>query len=513
MRVFAFIFVLFLSFRHATPLPFGSSATTGVALSSVIFSVSDGSRFGHIDITEGSADGCLLFAGTLEGLPEGSHGFHVHEYGDASSTLGSYVGSHFNPTSLPHGYPSSAQHHVGDLGNITVDSSGQAVVSSQVCAAGPSMSGALSVLGRALVIHAGRDKGPAFQPTGDAGSKIGVGVIGVKEEVGGLPYVPAAAVGGTATAEDVSLLCVLKGTEGYANVTGTVELEHVETTLPSLSSRIRITAEVEGLSDGMHGFHIHTYGDISDVHGGAVGGHYNPFSSHHGLPCNGQRHAGDLGNLEADSRGLAQYESTITLLPPPSTASLLASSNQSGDTVTGFTQLIGRACIVHLHPDVGVQPTGAAGTKVAMGVIGIKNPSSPKVSPSSPTDVFECKESPDGVWGTEQGQVCLLGSPSSGFNRSACDYSTSHCCCTSSPSSPIRDSSVSCVLQTRCSTCIDFGNTEDQSSTPSSSSADVESASFVLPHEWSNVVAVVLIIFVAAVALLVMRYVSEQRNE
>uniref|UniRef100_A0A147BUC0 Putative copper/zinc superoxide dismutase n=1 Tax=Ixodes ricinus TaxID=34613 RepID=A0A147BUC0_IXORI len=57
------------------------------------------------------------------GLPPGSHGFHVHQYGDITKGCAS-AGGHFNPLSMYHGGPDSVVRHVGDLGNIVADSDG-----------------------------------------------------------------------------------------------------------------------------------------------------------------------------------------------------------------------------------------------------------------------------------------------------------------------------------------------------------------------------------------------------
>jgi len=122
-------------------------------------------------------DGVHIHA-ELTGLTPGEHGFHVHQYGDCTSVDGKCAGGHFNPTGAPHGGPDSAQRHVGDLGNITADASGKAVydrVDKMIALSGPN-----SIIGRGIIVHAGRDDLKS-QPSGDAGARVGCGVIGLAD--------------------------------------------------------------------------------------------------------------------------------------------------------------------------------------------------------------------------------------------------------------------------------------------------------------------------------------------
>ncbi|HET6629026.1 MAG TPA: superoxide dismutase family protein [Woeseiaceae bacterium] len=136
--------------------------------------------------TEGQTTGGLIkltrtaegvrIQGTVTGLEPGAHGFHIHEKGDCSAVDASSAGGHFNPAGNPHGSPDDPpdQHHLGDFGNITAGENGEAEVN--ITAPELSMSGPDSVIGKAIVVHAGRDDLKS-QPSGDAGARIGCGVI------------------------------------------------------------------------------------------------------------------------------------------------------------------------------------------------------------------------------------------------------------------------------------------------------------------------------------------------
>ena len=129
---------------------------------------------------------------SLEGFPQGEHGFHIHEAGDLTEGCSSAC-AHFNPHGKSHGGPGDTERHVGDLGNLLVKKDGtcKAVIKDHLV----KLTGKNSVIGRAFVIHERRDdlgRG-GLDPngniidhyeylesmkTGNAGKRIACGVIG-----------------------------------------------------------------------------------------------------------------------------------------------------------------------------------------------------------------------------------------------------------------------------------------------------------------------------------------------
>lgn len=91
--------------------------------------------------------------------------------------------------------------------------------------------------------------------------------------------------------------------EASPNVQGTITFEQ-EGSAPT-----KITYSISGLAPGHHGFHVHESADFSNGCMSA-GPHYNPFGKTHGAPCDEERHAGDLGNVEANASGVAEGEMT-----------------------------------------------------------------------------------------------------------------------------------------------------------------------------------------------------------
>jgi Cu-Zn family superoxide dismutase len=130
---------------------------------------------------------------------------------------------------------------------------------------------------------------------------------------------------------------------------------HGIVTFEETNNGVRVTAKLTGLKPGKHGFHIHEFGDISSDDGSSAGGHFNPSGMPHSSPMNEKRHAGDMGNVEADSAGTVNLEYIDKVMK-----------------LNGEYSIIGHSIIVHEKvDDLTTQPTGNAGGRIGYGVIGI----------------------------------------------------------------------------------------------------------------------------------------------
>jgi Cu-Zn family superoxide dismutase len=107
--------------------------------------------------------------------PEGVHAVHLHEKGDCSAPDATSAGGHFNPMKMEHGSPDAPVHHAGDFGNMTVggEGHGHLELDSTMLTVTP---GEHSVVGHAIVVHAKEDD-MHTQPTGNAGARVGCGVV------------------------------------------------------------------------------------------------------------------------------------------------------------------------------------------------------------------------------------------------------------------------------------------------------------------------------------------------
>ena len=111
----------------------------------------------------------------VQGLRPGQeHGLHIHEAADCSGDAMGAKG-HFNPHGKPHGLPSIAERHAGDLPALKANKAGRANVHVDVdiitLKPGPA-----NIIGRSVIVHADPDD-YTTQPTGNAGARIACGVI------------------------------------------------------------------------------------------------------------------------------------------------------------------------------------------------------------------------------------------------------------------------------------------------------------------------------------------------
>lgn len=118
----------------------------------------------------------------ISGLKASSrHAVHIHVWGDISGGDGVSAGLHLNPLDQVHGYPPNLIRHMGDLGNVTSDSTGTVYLAdffnllTFTAASG-------NIIGRAVIVHTlGDDGNPLLDPTstGAAGGRLAKSVIGI----------------------------------------------------------------------------------------------------------------------------------------------------------------------------------------------------------------------------------------------------------------------------------------------------------------------------------------------
>ena len=120
-----------------------------------------------------------------------------------------------------------------------------------------------------------------------------------------------------------------------------------------------IKGTITGLEPGLHGFHIHEFGDMSDGCK-SMGGHYNPDGVDHGDLKQG--HVGDLENVLADDKGVAKFSIVAPRVD-----------------LIGERSVIGRGIVIHEDEDdlgkggdAESLKTGNAGERLACGVIVIR---------------------------------------------------------------------------------------------------------------------------------------------
>lgn len=152
-----------------------------------------------------------------------------------------------------------------------------------------------------------------------------------------------------AHAADAPLIAVLQPTSGNT-ARGLVIFE-------PKAGGVHVTGLVQNLEpNSKHGVHVHEYGDCSAGDASSAGAHYSPSASEHG-GTTPPRHAGDLGNIEADAKGLAKIDLTV---PDVTTNGSAA-------------PLVGRGLVVHAKADdLKTQPSGDSGPRIACGVLGVK---------------------------------------------------------------------------------------------------------------------------------------------
>lgn len=163
----------FLLVAGALALAACSTAPTGGPSASATLQPRSGTKVsGTVTFTQDGDQ--VRVTGTIIGHTPGRKGFHIHDKGDCSAPDAMSAGGHFNPHKKQHGASPTAG-HAGDLGNLTFDNRGRAVI--DITVDGITVSRAANgIICRAVVIHVQEDD-LKTDPTGNAGGRAACGVI------------------------------------------------------------------------------------------------------------------------------------------------------------------------------------------------------------------------------------------------------------------------------------------------------------------------------------------------
>ncbi|ONK66622.1 uncharacterized protein A4U43_C06F10270 [Asparagus officinalis] len=123
-------------------------------------------------------------------------------------------------------------------------------------------------------------------------------------------------------------VALIAGGDSNSTVRGSLHFIH-----DTATGYTQVRGKVTGLSPGLHGFHIHSFGDTTNGCN-STGPHFNPQNKLHGAPTDDERHAGDLGNIVANQDGIADVCLKDLQIP-----------------LSGPYSILGRAVVVHADPD------------------------------------------------------------------------------------------------------------------------------------------------------------------
>ena len=147
----------------------------GTAIVDLKCTAADSRLKGKIKFNE--EKGGVVVLAEVWNAPPGKHGLHIHENGVCSDG-GKAAGGHFNPSGNPHGFAPKdfpLHAHPGDMGNINVGADGHGTLKLHMPELGLASSSRYDIRHHAVILH---EKVDDFsQPTGNAGGRIGCGVI------------------------------------------------------------------------------------------------------------------------------------------------------------------------------------------------------------------------------------------------------------------------------------------------------------------------------------------------
>lgn len=148
----------------------GSAATANLAATT-----KDTALTGTVEFTSDKGKVKMSLTLSIPAMANKSVAVHIHEMGDCGD-MGKMAHGHWNPTNQQHGKWGTDSFHAGDIGNVSLDATGKGTMELETDLWTIGGDEKTNILNRSIIVHSGMDD-LTSQPSGNAGSRIGCGVI------------------------------------------------------------------------------------------------------------------------------------------------------------------------------------------------------------------------------------------------------------------------------------------------------------------------------------------------
>lgn len=126
--------------------------------------------------------------------------------------------------------------------------------------------------------------------------------------------------------------------------------------ITAAGDELTLSVAATGLSQGVHGIHLHTTGVCTAPGFTSAGSHLNPHGKQHGTSNPAGSHLGDLPNLTVDAQGRGAFTAKL--------------AGTRSETEAAMFDADGTAVVIHAKPDdYRTDPTGNSGDRIACAVL------------------------------------------------------------------------------------------------------------------------------------------------
>ncbi len=153
----------------------GSDTSAQFASATLEGTMPDTAVTGTVSFEQTNGEVKMMLQISVPKMANKSVAVHIHENG-ACGDMGKAAGGHWNPTNENHGKWGEGNFHSGDIGNVSLDGQGNGSMEMKTDRWSIGADATKDILSKGIIVHSGTDDYTS-QPSGNAGSRIGCGVI------------------------------------------------------------------------------------------------------------------------------------------------------------------------------------------------------------------------------------------------------------------------------------------------------------------------------------------------